>query len=795
MAQGGSGEDGKTVRESSVTVRHEGTATVREGEVIVPEGAVTVRESGVTMREGGAAVPEGGATVRESPASSMAAAPAREPQAAGWLPRALSADYRVIESLPAYGAEADLYVVGAHGDDAARRVAKVYRQGIKPKEDVLKRVRAADPSHVVRIESHGEDAGRWWELMEYAERGSLRMLIEREGPKFPEPLVAEILRQMNEALAGLHALSLEHRDLKPANVLVRNRDPLDLALTDFGISSVMSATMHRTGAARTIRYAPPEAIGSGVVIERTTWDYWSLGMMLVEMLQGAHPYDGLSEAMIVRQLSTQDVDHLTEYIEDPRWRKLCRGLLRRTPAARWDEEAVAKWLADPDDPSLDVAEEAPAAGQGADIPLQALISFDGGRYSTPAELGAALAMDWTKASSFWKRRYGDVQNWVTDDLGLPELGDALKKIDDSDLSLDQQVFSFVYLLAPNAPVRFRDEDLSVEGLAALAWRAAEEGDPRAREMLLALHRHEIPMLAGSLPHGEELADVSRRWADAVRDYERLRRKLGAQRVTVPQPGDETLAILLAASIPDSPVVEPLRGQARAAGNKDARRCAWYSGLGSPEDMSIAALAMLPQLQARAEFQGRKSRGRPWRGFIGGAIVGGLFALLASRALIAGDPPELATMTMLPLWFYAIGVVRFWYRENKLAGAWSSFFKGLFGAYRLLDLRPEDPLRWPLIIIGIFALLLFLAVSAGLAMLAASPLALAISQGGGTIMSRTLLLSLAGSYTLLGGCIGLLAHTLRQPLLPTFRTVRRVLVAHPRAFLVIAVTLPFILLLL
>ena len=76
------------------------------------------------------------------------------------------------------------------------------------------------------------------------------------------------------------------------------------------------------------------------------------------------------------------------------------------------------------------------------------------------------------------------------------------------------------------------------------------------------------------------------------------------------------------------------------------------------------------------------------------------------------------MTMLPLWFYAISVVRFWYRENKLAGAWTSFFKGLYGAYRLLDLRPDDPLRWPLTIIGILALLMFLTVSGGLAMLAA-----------------------------------------------------------------------------
>ena len=244
----------------------------------------------------------------------------------------------MVEALPARGGEADLYVVEARRDagaGATRRVAKVYRQGITPKEDVFTRVRAADPAHVVRLEAHGEDAGRWWELMEYVEHGSLRMLLEREGPKLPDDLVLDVLRQLNEALVGLHALPLEHRDLKPGNVLVRSRTPLDLVLTDFGISSVMNASVHFTAANhRTVRYAPPEALVGNARIEHTTWDYWSLGMMLIEMLRGEHPWDGLSEAVINNRLATQNVDVLTAELADPNWRKLCRDCCaaRRPPA-------------------------------------------------------------------------------------------------------------------------------------------------------------------------------------------------------------------------------------------------------------------------------------------------------------------------------------------------------------------------------------------------------------------------------------------------------------------------------
>ena len=509
----------------------------------------------------------------------------------------------------------------------------MYRQGITPKEDVFTRVRAADPAHVVRLEAWGQDAGRWWELMEYVEHGSLRALLEREGPKLPDGLVVDVLRQLNDALAGLHALPLEHRDLKPGNVLVRSRTPLDLVLTDFGISSVMNASVHFTDTARTIRYAPPEAIGSivsdestrrsMVVIEHTTWDYWSLGMMLVEMLQGAHPYDGLSEAVISHQLATQNVEELTEGLSDPSWRKLCRGLLRRTPSARWDGAAVSKWLADPNDPSLAVPEETPSAGPSAE-PSTPAIDFDGASYRTPADLGAALSRDWAKAESFWKRRFPDVRTWVTDGLGLEPLGDALAEIDDADLSLDAQVFSFIYHLAPGAPLRFRDVDLSDEGLAALARQAASTAGGEARTTFLALYRERILMLAGSLPGREAAVEVAQRWQETVADHERIRCEMRARGVTVPEPDDDVLIALLAAGVPGAPVLAALRTEAHRASTAATRQCPWFRDLGTPDDMPIAVLPMLPHLQAPAEHGAKLARTAPVRAGVGGIVVGCLF---------------------------------------------------------------------------------------------------------------------------------------------------------------------------
>ena len=598
----------------------------------VREAGATVRESGATVREDGATVREDGATVREGvESSSSSATPAQEAQAAGWLPPVLAANYRVVESLPARGGEADLYIVDARDAEGEPRfVAKVYRQGIAPKEDVLSLVEQAEPAHVVRVEAYGQDAdtGRWWELMEYVEQGSLRQLLEREGPELPEDLIRDLLLQLNDALASLHRLSLEHRDLKPANVLVRSRTPLDVVLIDFGIASVVEEEMHFTGRAQTMKYAPPEALSSTVVIERTKWDYWSLGMILVEMLQGNHPYDGLEDFIISNQLLTQNVEELTADIADPAWQELCRGLLRRTPSARWDAEAVSKWLADPNDPSLSVVEEAAASQPAAEMPSTATIDFDGARYATPEALGLALAQDWAKAESFWRRRFQDVRTWVTDGLGLQPLGDALAAIDDSDeMSLETQVFSFVYLLAPNAPtVRFRDVELSIEGLAALGQRAVNEQDAAARATLLTLHQQGILLLAGALPGKEALAEVARRWNDAVSDYERRRAEYSAQGMAVRELDDDVLVTLLAGGVPSPAALAALRAEAHRASTEDARACPWFRALGTPEDMSVAALAMLPHLQAPAERQGRIFRTRSLRGCVGGIIVGGLFGM-------------------------------------------------------------------------------------------------------------------------------------------------------------------------
>ena len=602
-------EENRTVREHSATIREAG-------------GAATVRDTGN-------AETLGNVTVRDDPADAPHAPAAPQAAAGGWLPPSLAEDYRIVESLPAQGAEADIYVVEALSATAARRrIAKVYRQGTKPNPDVLNLLLRADPRHVVKVDGYGQcsESHRWWEIQEYVEHGSLRDLINRQGAALPVAMVMAILQELNDALGELHGLNMEHCDLKPSNVLVRSYDPLDLVLIDFGISSLMSATVHMTTASRTPEYAPPEAIIGN--IEHTTWDYWSLGMMLVELLTGEHPFKDTHQATITRRLiSAKNFDEFVESVSDPNWRKLCQGLLRREPSDRWDSEAISKWIANPEDPSLEVAEDAsPQAHAHAGTPT---IEFSGASYSNPADLGAALAMDWDKATSFWKRRFEDVCTWLHDDLGQHALGDAVAAIDDDQVPLDTQVFNFIYLLAPDAPLRFQDWELSLQTIGEIS-RLAADGDADADKRLKVLYEQRMLGFADALREQSDLGRLSVRWDEAVMEYESTRRELDSEGTIVPEATDSQLTLLLAASA-DSAVADQLRKQAHGARTETALLCPWFKDFGEPEDMSVAALVMIPHVQAAAERWNEDAKSQQRRAWVGGVIVGAFWGLVVAWA--------------------------------------------------------------------------------------------------------------------------------------------------------------------
>lgn len=265
-----------------------------------------------------------------------------EPSAGTTTPQAFQSfrRYTVCEQLPSPGAEADIYIVQ---DAGTRYVLKLYRYGIVPNEDVMRRARELGtlyPDHVIRIIEYGyEDAlSRWFEIQEYAVGGSLREYLKA---KPDSSLLNAIISEITEGLHVIHSHNVLHLDLKLSNILVHGISPLNLVFGDFGISSFLDPELSQkmTTVKGTPLYWAPESF-TGVVGKEA--DYWALGMMTLELLLGRHPFSGIDTNVIMYTLATKGVV-IPEGILDE-YELLLKGLLTRDPKQRWTYDQVSRWL-------------------------------------------------------------------------------------------------------------------------------------------------------------------------------------------------------------------------------------------------------------------------------------------------------------------------------------------------------------------------------------------------------------------------------------------------------------------
>jgi eukaryotic-like serine/threonine-protein kinase len=99
--------------------------------------------------------------------------------------------------------------------------------------------------------------------------------------------------RLADALAYVHKHNILHRDLKPSNVLVSpNGEPV---LLDFNLALGQEYAGHR--AAGTVPYMPPEQLeamrgsaGGTAVAPAPSADIYGLGVLLYELMTGAHPF-------------------------------------------------------------------------------------------------------------------------------------------------------------------------------------------------------------------------------------------------------------------------------------------------------------------------------------------------------------------------------------------------------------------------------------------------------------------------------------------------------------------------
>jgi primosomal replication protein N'' len=298
-----------------------------------------------------------------------------------------------------------------------RVVIKWFHYDKKPKSNVMELIAKLDRKCVVDILDTGICSGRAYEILEFIEHGDLNAWQQKysralQDPSFksglPENKVRQILEELTNAVESLHQFDIIHRDIKPANILVRSEDPLDLVLADFGISSLTDLSLHQTSRDRTAAYSAPEAM-TGIVTKASDW--WSVGAVVLKLLTGRDPFDGVGLNAIDFILVKNGLEIPPELPE--RWKILLSGLLCQDCSHRWGTDQARDWLAG--------KELMPPLGSrlgfiGVEGELQTAVpyTFKNEKFFAAAPLAHALARNWKEGLKHYGR--GLIFRWLDNDL-------------------------------------------------------------------------------------------------------------------------------------------------------------------------------------------------------------------------------------------------------------------------------------------------------------------------------------------------------------------------------------------
>uniref|UniRef100_A0A1I8A2N8 Protein kinase domain-containing protein n=1 Tax=Steinernema glaseri TaxID=37863 RepID=A0A1I8A2N8_9BILA len=121
--------------------------------------------------------------------------------------------------------------------------------------------------------------------------GDLRYHLNRQG-HFAEDRSKLYICEMAHALSYLHDLNIVHRDVKPENILLDDHGHAHL--TDLNLATKLEPGALVTSFSGTRPYMAPEILltelGQSAGYDHRV-DWWSLGVLFYEMLQGRPPYE------------------------------------------------------------------------------------------------------------------------------------------------------------------------------------------------------------------------------------------------------------------------------------------------------------------------------------------------------------------------------------------------------------------------------------------------------------------------------------------------------------------------
>ena len=168
-----------------------------------------------------------------------------------------------------------------------------------------------------------------WVVMEYLEGGALTDIVT--NLRMSEEQIATVCQMCLKALAYLHSQGVIHRDIKSDSILLAADG--NVKLSDFGFCAQVSSDLpKRKSLVGTPYWMSPE------VISRLPYgpevDIWSLGIMVIEMVDGEPPFFNEPPLQAMRRIRDMPPPKLKNLKVSPQLQGFLYKMLVRDPAQR-----------------------------------------------------------------------------------------------------------------------------------------------------------------------------------------------------------------------------------------------------------------------------------------------------------------------------------------------------------------------------------------------------------------------------------------------------------------------------
>uniref|UniRef100_A0A7N0V972 non-specific serine/threonine protein kinase n=1 Tax=Kalanchoe fedtschenkoi TaxID=63787 RepID=A0A7N0V972_KALFE len=176
----------------------------------------------------------------------------------------------------------DIYAMKVMRKD--RIMEKNHAGYMKAERDILTKI---DHPYIVQLRYSFQTKYRLYLVLDFVNGGHLFFQLYHHG-LFREELARIYAAEIVSAVSHLHANGIMHRDLKPENILL-DADGHAM-LTDFGLAKQFEENTRSNSLCGTVEYMAPEIVlGKGY---DNSADWWSVGILLYEMLTGKPPFLG-----------------------------------------------------------------------------------------------------------------------------------------------------------------------------------------------------------------------------------------------------------------------------------------------------------------------------------------------------------------------------------------------------------------------------------------------------------------------------------------------------------------------